>query len=845
MGVLVLLGMFGVGALGYAYHLAEEETAAPMSQAEAAQVAGPVEAKAARLVIVVVDAAREDLFLDAEVMPELAQLAKGGRRGVSMTQPITMTLLSVLNLGTGVTPGLGWSVQNFEADAFGDESLFYWAKAKGLGVAFVGDAAWSQLYGRWSDYNKTFPDGGLHDEVVEGGLTRKDAEALVGAREVLGDRTKYQVVVVHLVSTDKISHKRGALVRDDLGRWTPYADVAHRIDAEIGALHRDFWAQGDVWFITSDHGATDWGNHGGGEDVARRAPFVWVGEGVLEVRSAQAAEVALNVWSPTLATLLGLPIPRRAEAAAALELLDLTQAEREGVLMHHAERRLEAWQAIGGDPEDILPGAEEGVWGEENARRVIGEVKTRVEGAKERRQGYRVAGEGVGAMVLVMGLVLLWVRRMGASSPGRIAVMGGWVVGLTLLLGYDDWLYVLVEWLGGLGWQTAVMLAGVGLVGWLVWRALEYWFHAAQDKPVRDGIGWIVWGVGVVATSQIVVKWPFGPLTETFLALWTGLVLAVGVWVWRMKKGAREGQGECALWLAAGVAGWWVIWWLGKGAHLQTMPEGAWTGLVSWVALAGVAGWLGRGFWVSGQKMGVARGLLGLGVAAAGLYRVVGEPWAAWTALALLGAQAVGIWSQSRDWNAQQKRAGVWVLALALGHVMASDWVSLVWLAAVPLWVALTKIPWRSMEAGAGAFTWTVALLDISLFYLIGYRYSFSAMDVQVVFMLDHEGINLGVGLLLMMMQQAPPWLMSWGAAHQNGLGGRATLWALLVVIALRCWGPFWGLAYHAENFWFVSHAVPMFVISLSVGGVILGCGWVAERLWLGREAKATLKEQS
>lgn len=279
VGVLVLLGMLGVGALGYAYHLAEEESAAPMTQAQAAQVVAPVEAKAARLVVVVVDAAREDLFGDAEVMPELAKIAKGGLRGISITQPITMTLLSVLNLGTGVTPGLGWSVQNFEADAFGDESLFYWAKAKGLGVAFVGDAAWSQLYGRWSDYNKTFPDGGLHDEVVEGGLTRKDAEALVGAREVLGDRTKYQVVVVHLVSTDKISHKRGALVRDDAGRWTPYADVAHRIDAEIGALYRDYWAKGDVWFVTSDHGRPTGGIMGVGRTWHGVRRLCWWGRG--------------------------------------------------------------------------------------------------------------------------------------------------------------------------------------------------------------------------------------------------------------------------------------------------------------------------------------------------------------------------------------------------------------------------------------------------------------------------------------------------------------------------------------------------------------------------------------
>jgi hypothetical protein len=359
----------------------------------------------------------------------------------------------------------------------------------------------------------------------------------------------------------------------------------------------------------------------------------------------------------------------------------------------------------------------------------------------------------------------------------------------------------------------------------------------------KEGLTVTGWAVGVVATSQVAVKWPFGPLLKTFLVTWSWLLVVGAGWAWAWRR-AQAGGGDVWRVVGAcgvGVAGWWGVLRAFDGEHLQTKPEVWGVGVGVWALLCVALGWL----WWTGGRGKALGATLGAALGAAALYRWVALPWAAWVALGVLAGVAVWVWTQARGWEAETKRAAVWGWSLALGHVMASDWVALVWLLTLPLWWGLSRVALPPTLAGRLGLAWLIALTDITLFYLVGYRFSLSAMDVQVAFMLDRAGIHIGVGLALLLLQHATPWLMAWGVVWMNRAragdteqGPQALLWALVMVIALRCWGPFWGLAWKSKSFWYTSHAVPMFLISVLIGAVVIGAGSLVSTLWQGRVMK-------
>ena len=84
-----------------------------------------------------------------------------------------------------------------------------------------------------------------------------------------------------------------------------YADVARRIVGHLEDVVRLLPTDTTV-LLTSDHGATDSGGHGGASDVETTAPLYAFGPGI-----AAGARVNINQidLAPTLSCLLGLPFP--------------------------------------------------------------------------------------------------------------------------------------------------------------------------------------------------------------------------------------------------------------------------------------------------------------------------------------------------------------------------------------------------------------------------------------------------------------------------------------------------------------------------------------------------------
>ena len=76
--------------------------------------------------------------------------------------------------------------------------------------------------------------------------------------------------MIHSCSCDSIGHKFG-------GNSLEYAKQAWQVNDQL-AQHIPFWIeQGYRILITSDHGFTDSGNHGGSSEIERWTPFYDIG----------------------------------------------------------------------------------------------------------------------------------------------------------------------------------------------------------------------------------------------------------------------------------------------------------------------------------------------------------------------------------------------------------------------------------------------------------------------------------------------------------------------------------------------------------------------------------------
>src|SRR6185312_2205819 len=164
------------------------------------------------------------------------------------------------------------------------------------------------------------------------------AETLVDETRVkrLADRLRNRAppdfLVLHLVGLDHAGHRRGV-------KSAAYADIARRTVAHIEDVIRLLPADTTV-LLTSDHGATDSGGHGGASEVETTAPLFAFGPGI-----APGARVNINQidLAPTLSCLLGLPFPATSLGRPTVELFAEPASARLARLRAALSQVEEAW----------------------------------------------------------------------------------------------------------------------------------------------------------------------------------------------------------------------------------------------------------------------------------------------------------------------------------------------------------------------------------------------------------------------------------------------------------------------------------------------------------------------
>jgi hypothetical protein len=374
-----------------------------------------------QVVIVVVDALRDDASR-APAMPALNGLrAKGATLTMTAGQP-SLSLPGWSVIGTGTWQEESGVTTNWFKGAVKTDSIFAQAKRKGLRTAVVGSKDWGQLFGANLDVLTSFP-APVDAYTNPAAVGKEDDEVLSAALGLLKGSQPPGLLLVHFAGPDDAGHGRG-------GASDVYKQVVKGIDDRLAVLAAAMDLTRATLIVTSDHGTSDTGGHGGWEDSVLKLPFVAVGKGVKAGSYAAATQADV---APTLAMLLGTSIPAHSQGEALFDLLDLPERTR-------AERAFDGAQqlagfyaqyarAIGALPLDHtrLMAAENAlVKGDVSAsyyasREFVQDIRRQAETAKQSR----LSGERLGRIPMVLLLAapfLLWLlimawRPMSLGAP--------------------------------------------------------------------------------------------------------------------------------------------------------------------------------------------------------------------------------------------------------------------------------------------------------------------------------------------------------------------------------------------------------------------------------------------
>jgi hypothetical protein len=357
--------------------------------------------------LVVLDGVRADAALPgpSSAMPHFASLCEEGAFGIARTGEPTLTLGCVRALLTGIEPDPYVTFVNFSAPPV-DGHLLDFLLDRGATGAHAGDAAIVQLAGRRLERDRVlaFPDRGPRDQ----GETDDLATAFAKEQVARG----CDLLTMHLVRPDHAGHRHGAAGAE-------YRAACRRTDEQVAEVVGAFRARhpGATVLVAADHGVTLRGNHGGGQDEARDAPFVLVGP---RIARAPAVRVPQTSLPGTVCAAMGLPQPPLARTPPALALTRLSPQERADALDAHLVARIAAARALG--RLDAARVAE--------ARRGLA-TRESDPAAREAAFAAVLAGldadlpRGLGALAAaaLLALATLWVA--GLASPAAPAGLGG------------------------------------------------------------------------------------------------------------------------------------------------------------------------------------------------------------------------------------------------------------------------------------------------------------------------------------------------------------------------------------------------------------------------------------
>ncbi|MCP4605351.1 MAG: hypothetical protein GY847_33330 [Proteobacteria bacterium] len=256
-----------------------------------ASVAEPIKTKRKPLTDRVVMVVFDDVAYDtaSRNLPLLKKRAeeKGIFSRVNLDR-FTFTIAGVYTLGTGDQPSLIQIKDEFLSQESEANNIFHNVKLMGGNTAHFGESLWLDMYGKGIDDFFTRRDLGPYIEYGSDEMIDRLRTAL--------ENKENRLIVIHLGEVGHVSHRVGVY-------GTKLSNLLNRLDKvflEITSKHKDK----TTWLITSDHGTTLEGQHGGVTKSERTTFLGAWGPGIAKKKTDTIAQVE---YTNIISMLLGVP----------------------------------------------------------------------------------------------------------------------------------------------------------------------------------------------------------------------------------------------------------------------------------------------------------------------------------------------------------------------------------------------------------------------------------------------------------------------------------------------------------------------------------------------------------
>lgn len=290
---------------------------------------------ARRAILVVLDGLRCDT---AMTMPTLVKLRESGVGVVSRVGLPSLSLPGWTAMLTGAGQEISGVNSNFYSGTPTISSILSLAQRQGRSTAIVGDRAWQQLFGphvnfgKYVQWQKALGEGRtIAADYIVGPRGYQDKEGILGSDRALlaaaldiWPQQRPDFMVLHLSAADNFGHGYG-------GASYEYRTIARdHLDRALSELLAVVDLADTAIFVTSDHGHLDRGGHGGAEEIVLDSPLIMAGAGIkpdAQGMGYAGREQQVDI-APTLAVLLGLPLPTHNQGRPLTEFLQLDERDK-------------------------------------------------------------------------------------------------------------------------------------------------------------------------------------------------------------------------------------------------------------------------------------------------------------------------------------------------------------------------------------------------------------------------------------------------------------------------------------------------------------------------------------
>jgi hypothetical protein len=264
---------------------------------------------ASQVVLVVIDGLRFDVSFR---MPNLNALRQQGAHAALSAHPPS----SAQTAWTAIVSGAGPEINDapiFDhslewVQPIATDHLFAAIHRAGLTSGIAASKHWEKLVARELLYNAYFATAG--DATAD--------ERVLDNAVVFLNEFRPNFLLVHLQQLEMPGQQYG-------GASTQYQQSAMRCDEYIQTLAANMDLTRSVLVVVGSYGHLDGGGHGGDESTVLTTPFVMIGRNVLPGDYGQLRQIDL---APTIAALLGSPVPSAAQGRMQLDMLTMNAVDR-------------------------------------------------------------------------------------------------------------------------------------------------------------------------------------------------------------------------------------------------------------------------------------------------------------------------------------------------------------------------------------------------------------------------------------------------------------------------------------------------------------------------------------